>query len=333
MAEYEVANKTYVKSNNRTSLIIARYTYTLIAFTILILLINLIIGSKELVLSSLKSIGVSLIVATIITYIINITRKKYRFLDIFTKDNTIAIALIIGLFGININIYITIIAIIITLIIKHFTKNINLSSTLYGIFFILLYNYFTSNINTPLLILKELNYDIEVSKIINDGGGILTYLFGLNNLSPLLSLIMFSYLFYKKGIKYNIFIYYILTIFIIMLIFGLFKGEIWLVFILLLSDPLLFLATYTITDYKNSPTIGETQMIYGIILGVMSAILRFVIPSFSVVLPMLIGSLLLVKPLDNLTPQIKYKKKVFNITLGISFILVIITAIFLAIIF
>ena len=35
MKEYEVVQKTYVKSSNSTNLIISRYTYSLIVFTIL----------------------------------------------------------------------------------------------------------------------------------------------------------------------------------------------------------------------------------------------------------------------------------------------------------
>ena len=218
MNEYEVVNKTYVKSNNHSSIIMARYTYSLIVFTILSLIINLFIGNKDLVFASFKSIGISLVISSVITYLINLTRKKYNFLDIFVKDNTILIALIMGLFGINTNTYILTLAIIITLLIKQFSKNINISSVLYGILIILLYNHYVGSINNPLIMLKELNYDVEAMQIIKDGGGILNYLFGINYLSPVLAVIMFIYLFYKKGIKYNIVIYYILSLFIIMFI-------------------------------------------------------------------------------------------------------------------
>ena len=109
MTKYHQNQKVYIKSNNNSHIIIARYTYTLIAFVILTVLINLIIGNKLLVISFLKSLLISLIFTSITNYLINIIKKKYNLLDIYTKDNTIAIAIILSLFGINTNIYILII--------------------------------------------------------------------------------------------------------------------------------------------------------------------------------------------------------------------------------
>ena len=187
--------KVYVKSTNNSHIIIARYTYTLIAFAILSVIINLIIGNKLLVLSFIKSSLISLIVTSFISYIINITKKKYNVLDIYIKDNTIAIAIILALFAIKTNIYILIIASIVTTIIKAFSKNINLSSTLYGILIIIIYNTYILNIDTPLTIISNQTF----KELLNYSGGVINTLFSIEYLSPVLSLVMFIYLFYKKG--------------------------------------------------------------------------------------------------------------------------------------
>ena len=300
-----IKQKVYVKSNNNSHTIIARYTYTLIAFSILSIIINLIIGNKLLVISFLKALLISLIITSTITYVINITKKKYNFLDIYTKDNTIAIAIILALFGINTSIYILIIACIITIIIKSFSKDINLSSTLYGILLILIYNTYFLHIITPLTILNNQTFN----ELLAYSGGIINTLFSIEYLSPLLSIIMFIYLFYKKGIKYNIVLYYVLVFTLVIFIYGIIKTPIWILYFELFTTPLLFLATYTATDYKTTPTINETQAIYGTILGIITAILSIFIPILAIPLSIIICSLLLTKPLDKLSPKIKYSGK------------------------
>ena len=88
---------------------------------------------------------------------------------------------------------------------------------------------------------------------------------------------------YKKSIKYNIVASYILTITITMLSFGLLNNmNIWYWFFQLTSGNLLFLIVFLGTDYSNTPTTGEGQFLYGVILGIITSILRFIIPELSV---------------------------------------------------
>jgi len=305
MNNYHTNQKVYIKSSNNSQLIIARYTYTLIVFAILSLIINLIIGNKLLVISFIKSLLITIITTSIVKYIINIIKKKYNLLDIYTKDTIIAIAIILAFFGLNTNIYILIIASIITIIIKSFSKSINLSSALYGILIIIIYNTYILNIETPLTILSNQTFE----ELLAYSGGIINSLFSIEYQSPLLSIIMFIYLFYKKGIKYNIVIYYVLIFILSILLYDILNSHIWLVYFQLLTTPLFFLTTYTATDYKCTPTIGETQAIYGSILGLITTILYIFIPAISIPLSIIACSLLLTKPLDKLSPKIKYQKK------------------------
>ena len=301
MNNYIVVNKTFVKSKNKSSLIINRYFYSLLVFILFTILLYLVFNKTNLILPLVKSLILSLIIAIFIQYIINLISKNNKFVDIFRKDYIHIIALIIGLFGVNINILVLFMAIFISLIVKKIINNINLSVSLYGILIILLYKYFTSDINYSLGIIN----DIELTKDI-----VIDYLIGTEYLSPVLSLFIFIYLFYKKSIKYNIFISYICTIFIVMLLYGIFNGmNLIFPFIYLSINSIIFLSVYTLTDYIATPTINETQRIYGVILGFTTSILSFIVPVFAVVIPHIVGPIILTKYLDNMSYKIKYRKK------------------------
>ena len=333
MRQFHVVNKTYVKSHNSTNKIIARYTYSLIIFTLLTIIINLFIGNNSLVLSLIKSISFALIITSIFTYIINVLKKEYNIKKIYTEDTTIALSLMIGLFGVNLDFVILTLAIAVTLFVKSIKKDINLSSVVYGILLIILYKYFTNNLDTSLTILKNNSYNMNYNELLDLNNGIYNYLFGINYLSPILSIIMFIYLFHKKGIKYNIVISFILTISIIMFLYGIFTDKMWFILFELSTGSILFLTVYTLTDYKMSPTIGEAQILYGIILGIITSILRFIIPELSVIISIIFGELLLSKYLDNISYKLKYKRKVYNSLIIISMILIIITIIILTILY
>ena len=331
MRNFKIINKTYVKSNNSIKKIYLNYTYSLIGFVLLTITLYLIFGYHELILPLLKSLTISLIITSIFAYIINVISKNNNIKEIYTKDNVHLIAIIIGLFAINTNIIIIAIAILVSLIIKKVLKSINLSSALYGILIIILYKYFTNNLVTPLTTLKNISYSGTYEEIVSSP--LRDYLIGTIYLSPILSLIAFLYLFHKKSIKYDIYTSYVLTFSFIMFIYGILNNMLWFVCFALFTGNILFLAAYTLPDYKNTPVLKETGIIYGIILGIMSSILRFIIPELAIIIPMLIGPLLLTKVLDNFSYKLKNNKKVYNIVIVTSIVLIIVTAIGLSIIY
>lgn len=330
MKEYKVVNKTYVKSSNSIHKIYTNYTISLILFVILQIASYAIFNHQDLILPLLKSIIISLLIASIISYIINVINKETKFIKIYTEDNIHIIAIILGLLGINTNILVLSISILITLIIKKVIKNIELSSILYGALILVLYKYFNNELITPLTELKALSFNTTYSEIIKYP--VVDYLIGTIYLSPIISILAFIYLFHKKSIKYNVYISYILTFSFIMFMYGVLNNMLWLSWLSLASGNILFLATYTLPDYKATPTIKETSIIYGIILGIISAILRFIIPELSIIIPMILG-LLLTKPLDNISTKLKYNKKTYNTIIIMSIILIILTITGLTIIF
>lgn len=330
MKEYKVVNKTYVKSSNSIHKIYTDYTISLILFIALTIVSYIIFNHQDLILPLLKSIVISLLIASIAGYIINIINKETKFIKIYTQDNIHIIAIILGLLGINTNIIVLSISILITLIIKKIIKNIELSSILYGALILVLYKYFNNELITPLTELKTLSFNTTYSEIIKYP--VVDYLIGTIYLSPIISILAFIYLFHKKSIKYNVYISYILTFSFIMFMYGVLNNMLWFSWLSLASGNVLFLATYALPDYKATPTIKETSIIYGIILGIISSILRFIIPELSIIIPMILG-LLLTKPLDDISAKLKYNKKIYNTIIIMSIILIILTITGLTIVF
>ena len=324
--EYNVVAKTFVKSHNKTSKIINRYFYSLVAFIVLTILSYLIFDKTSLIIPLLKSIALSFLIASILSYFINLVFKDTNFLNIYKKDNIHIISLIISLFAIDTKVSVLTLAILITLIIKKTFKRINLSSVLYIILFIILYKYFNHELITPLISFMEMGYYGTYEEVIKNSGGIASYLIGINYLSPILAIFCFIYLFHKKSIKYSIVFSYILTFSLIMLFFGFFKEmNIWLLFFELTTGNILFLTIYTLTDYMVTPTINEGQVIYGIILGIISAILRFIVPELAIIIPFIIGPILLTKPIERMSAKLKYNKKLYRNSLLLSCLFIIIT--------
>lgn len=332
MKEYKTENKVFIKSNNNTTKIFNRYLYCLLPFILLIIIYNLIWGTNAHIINLLKSISISLIICLLIQYIFNLIKKENNIIKLFLEDRILTISIILGLFSINSSLLIIILSSVVTIIIKNIFKNTFVSSSLYGILIILISSYFNNDINTPLNNLKELSYIDTYTNIIKPYGSILDYTIGLNNiyLSPILSIISFIYLFNKKSIKYNIVVSYILTFSFVMLIFGLFNDmNIWYLFLQLTTGNILFLTVFCLPDYPNTPITGEGQIIYGMILGLITSIFRFIIPELSVVISLILGPILLTKIINKISFKLKYNKKFNYLILFISMFLVLITTIIL----
>ena len=326
MKEFKTVNKTFIKSDNTTTKIFNRYLYCMIPFVLLIIIYNAIWGSVTEIINLIKSISISLITSLIIQYIFNLTKKEKSISKLFINDKILTISLILGLFSIHSSILIIIISSVVSIIMKNILKNTTFSSSLYGILIILITSCYINNIDTPLSNLKELMYIDTYDNIVKPYGTILTYSLGLKYyLSPLLAVLSFIYLFHKKSIKYNIILSYLLTFIFTMLLFGLFNNmNIWYLFFQLTTGNILFLSVFCLSDYQSTPTTGEGQIIYGLILGLLTCILRFIIPELSVVMTLIIGPLLLTKIINRISFKLRYNKKFNYMILSIVITLIII---------
>ena len=319
MANFNSPEKVFIKSKNNTNKIINNYNISLIIYSILAIIINLLMKNTEITISFIKTLIISLFITITISYIVNIIKKEYSIKKLYEEDNIISIAIIISLFGINTNIYILILANIITLVVKYIFKNINISSVLYGILLITIYNYFTNNIIIPIEVINKDN--------------ILNYLFNIKYICPLLSILSFIYLFHNKSIKYNIVLSYIVTYTSIMLLYGISSNfNIIYPIIRLLSNGTILLVVYTLTDYKITPTISEGNIVYGIVTGIVSAILTFIMPNTAILLVFILAPLL-TKYIDKISPKLKYNNKLYTGAILSSVALIILISIFLTLIF
>ena len=330
MKEFKITNQTFIKSNNQSSKIFKRYLYSVIPFITPIIIYNIINKSYNSIIHILISILVSLTTSTITQYIFNSKQIEKDLIKIFKEDNILTISIILGLFTINEPILVTIFSNIISIVIKNISKNTTFSSSLYGILLIILYKYITNDLNTPLTNLSKLSYIDSFNNIVKPYGSILDYTLGLTPyyLSPILSICSFIYLFNKKSIKYNILLTYILTFSFIMLTIGMLNNmNIWYLFFQLTTGNILFLSVFCLGDYPKTPITTEGQVIYGIILGLITSILRFIIPELSVILPLILGPILLTKKINNISFKLKYNRKYYYTILTTSIIMIIITTI------
>lgn len=310
MTNFITANKTYVKSTNSIKKINITYLYTLITFTIYYFIYYLFLKDYSHIIASSKSLLVLLITAIIFEYLSRLIDKSSSSSSLL---NTISISLIIFLLTNHLNILVSLISLLISLIIKKTTKNSFLSSTLYGLLFALIYQYAT---NTPsiLPILIE-----ESSK------GFLKFLL-MPPISPIISLASLFYLFHKKVLKYPLVFSYFLTYLLVILSYNLLKGtEIFQILNILISNNILFLSIYCLADSYKSPTIFEGELIYGIILGLITSVLSLIIPELSAIITIIIGSFIFVKPLDKLSIKLKYQENTFSKTIYVLVFLSLLT--------
>lgn len=323
MANFNTSSKVYVKSTNSVSKINKKYLYTLLAFILYLIVYNIITKEFINIINIAKTLVITIIFSLIVEYLSCLIKKNKSSIDLI---NTISISLIITLFSYKLSILISIISILISIIIKKIFPKINLSSSLYGILFIILYLNFTNNLTTPLTRLYDLHYLGTYDELVKANGSLVSYLYGAIYLSPILSIIIFFYLFHKKSIKYELVLSYTLTFTFIMLVFGLIKNmNIYYAFFQITTGNLLFLSIYGLSDSSITPTIGRGQIIYGIILGTITAILRFIIPELSVIIALIIGPIILTKPIDKISTKLKYNDKYWTTAIYLCLFLAIIT--------
>lgn len=325
MTKFLQSNKVYVKSSNSVNKINYNYLFTLLFFLVYLLVLHLFHRDISTMVCIIKTSLITIVLSIIIDYCI-ISIKRHNFQKLSNQANTISIALIITMFSYNLNIMVSIIAIFISLIIKNTCVNINLSSTLYGILFIILYNYFYGNLLTPLSNLLNLHYIGTYKEIVLPYGTIMDYLLGTIYLSPILAILTFFYLFHKKSIKYNLVFSYLLTFSLLVLFYGLLKGmNIYYAFLEITTGNIIFLAIYCLGDYSSSPTIREGQILYGVILGIMTYIFRFIIPELAVVVSLIIGIMFINKYLEKISIKLKYQKNYFKKIMSVFLLFGIIT--------
>lgn len=175
---------------------------------------------------------------------------------------------------------------------------------------------------TPLTNLGILNYVGSYSTIVGKFGSIWDFLIGnipgaIGETSSLLIIAAFLYLAIKKVIKWRIPVYYLTTVFIVTLVIALTNHMgLWYSLFHLFSGGLLFGAVFMATDPVTSPLTKNGQIFYGISLGCLTIIFRFLTPyPEGVCISILIMNLLL-PWIKKLEIESNTKKKLFPYLIG-----------------
>lgn len=157
------------------------------------------------------------------------------------------------------------------------------------------------------------NYLDNFPKVITSFGGIGNYLFGfipgtLGETPKLLILLSFLYLAITKTIKYMIPMVYIGVVFITTFIIGSINGlDITFPLFQILTGGLLFGAVFMATDPVTTPTTKSGQILFGIGLGILTVIFRFLTAYPEGVLTSILTMNMLVVIIDEFGDKMKRK--------------------------
>ena len=314
MTEYQVVNKTYIKSSNNSSKILFRYSIALIIFLLYVSFCYLIKKDYSSTINLFKTFLISSVISIIFQYIINLTRGKKNIIKVFTEDNVLANSIIISLFSYKEELIVILLAPIISIVVKLFNKNIGISSSLYGVLFIIIYrllNGYTNELPVITNIFKDYKTIIKLSLGLT-----------FQNISPVVSISLLLYLFQKKSIKYPIVFSYILSYLLIILLFSLLNKDGLNYFISnILASNIIFLAVFTSSDYKITPISAEGGILYGIIASILTFIISLFEINLAPVITFILLSLFLTKFIDKISFKLKYNRKFYKIMI-ISLIII-----------
>lgn len=188
---------------------------------------------------------------------------------------------------------------------------------------------------TPLTNLASLNYYGTYESIVGVYGSLFNFLSGtipgaLGEVSKILIIFAFIYLALTKTIKWRIPLTYILTVFVMTLIIG-YTVDLgaWYSLFHVLSGGLLFGAVFMATDPVTTPITNVGQIFFGVSLGILTVVLRFLTPYPEGVMTSILFMNLLVFIFDKIGLKLKYNLKniyipiiTFVIISGVSILLI-----------
>ena len=242
-----------------------------------------------------------MVICVITEFLYYIIKKKKKGLLFFINESFAFIpGLFIGLIiPINTPIWLIVIASIIASLSKMlfggFGKN-KINSALFGSLIIILFSYMYMgefggylnsyellkiNVGTPLFNFKELSFVGTYSENVNLFGGFIKIFFGnvpgaIGTTSVFLCILSFIYLTIKKVIKWRISIFCIGTVFIMTFIISILNDfGIWYPLFNIIIGSVFFSSIFMATDPVTSPITNHSQVLGGIILGILIVVIRY----------------------------------------------------------
>ncbi len=171
---------------------------------------------------------------------------------------------------------------------------------------------------TPLSNLATLSGVGTYEEVVEPFGSLWNFFFGtipgaVGETSALLCLLAFIYLTITKTIKWRIPFVYLATVFVITFGIGLYNGVgLWYPLFEVLSGGLMFGAVFMATDPVTSPVTTKGQLIYGLCLGLLTVMFRYLTPYPEGVLTSILTMNMLVFIIDKIGVKSNFDvKKIF----------------------
>lgn len=186
----------------------------------------------------------------------------------------------------------------------------------------------TISSSTPLTNLSVIEGIGTYEEIVKPYGSLLNFFIGtipgaVGETSSLLCIIAFIYLTIFKVIKWKIPVVYVLTVFAITYVIG---GTndlgLWYPLFHVFSGGLMFGAVFMATDPVTSPVTPIGQVLYGLFLGILTVIFRFLTPFPEGVLTSILTMNMLVMILDKIGSLARFNFKITFIPFIISWVLI-----------
>jgi Na+-translocating ferredoxin:NAD+ oxidoreductase subunit D len=188
---------------------------------------------------------------------------------------------------------------------------------------------------TPLTNLSNLNYMGTWDTVVAEFGTLWDYFLGfipgaIGETSKILILMAMIYLIFAKVIKWPIPITYISTVFIMTLIIGLYNDMgIWFPTFHVFSGGLMFGAVFMATDPVTSPVTKMGQVMFGLGLGLLTVIFRFLTPYPEGVLTAILTMNMMVFVLDRFGAKSKFDFRRIFIPIGSLLILIVVMGLYI----
>lgn len=351
MREFKVRKGVYIKDNNNTS----NMMYTILVILVFYILfaiykngIHPVIkgyGNLYLVFKPIIYVLISSAICILTEYIFYIIKKeKKNIYYLFEKSYAMIPGVFVALtISINTPIYLLVIGSIVAslskLLMGGFGKyKINpavVGSLFIGLIFSFLSNNYLNPYEMEIVNGNILNQNIiSYENLVASYGNLFDFLFGnvpgaLGVTSSFLSIISLIFLIYKRIIKWRIPIFYILTVVVISMIICIIRDiGLWFIIYNLLSGGLLFGAVLMATEPVTSPVSIFGQVLGGVSLGIITMLIRYLIPiQNEVLLSILIFNMITIL-LNYLTIKL-YDKKNIKIIINIVMILLCVLSAFI----
>ena len=188
---------------------------------------------------------------------------------------------------------------------------------------------------TPLSSLGNINYVGSFSQIVSPFGNFFDFLFGFipgsfGETSKLLIILAFVFLVITKVIKWIIPVTYIFVVFIMTYIIGGINDMgVWYPLFNIMSGGLLFGAVFMATDPVTSPTTKMGQVLFGLCLGMLTVVFRFLTPYPEGVLTAILTMNMLVIILDRIGAKSRFVNTYRFIPISIIILLIVSLSIYI----